>query len=348
MFGKRQKKLDPRVRFQHQSFTRKLDQARSYKREPTAIPEDWRGYILAKLGLNTRFSQAVSLVILLGLIYLVFIPNFLSAKTTKVQGLGDEDTKRIEADVATYFDNAPFYLAQRNLVFLSKNRLSRELLQDNKIYKVKQINKSLLSRTLTLTVEMKAPKYVAKRNNQVYSIYNDGSVQERLAVESDQWLTVNPGIIKIKDDNADSLSNDTVYLSEDLINSINQIFDQYKTATNNDINYFVIPSGTIMPLQPDDIVMFVKKPGNKADYKVIFDAQQNWEEAFAKLKLLFSQMPPDRYNKLVYVDLRFEDRAFLCLSDAPCAKEPEPPSLPPSPSTTESPTTSSTNPEIKN
>jgi hypothetical protein len=349
MFGKRQKKLDPRVRYQHQNFTRKLQQARGYKRESQPLPEDWRGYILTKLGLKTRFSQILSIIVLFGLIYLVFIPNFLSAKNTKVLGLGEEDTKRVEADVTTYLNDAPFYLAQHNLVFLSKGRLAQELLQDKKIFRVKEIKKSLLSRTVTVTVEMKAPHFVAKRNGQVYSIYNDGSVQEQLNLDASQWLTARPELVKIEDHNIDSIYPDQAYLSPDLINKINLIVERFKPAVNNEIDYFVIPANNNLPLQPDDVVVMVKKPNNKPDYKVIFDASQNWDEAFNKLTLLFSQMPVDRYNKLIYVDLRFADRAFLCLADALCAKEPEPLPPPDQPSSDlfniESP--SSTNPEIK-
>ncbi len=384
MFGfksSRSKKLDSRVRYQHQSFTKKLDQARNYKRTSEPVSEDKSFSLLSKLGLKTVFSKIVTGAILAGLIYLVFVPNFLSPRHIEVQGVGNDEAGQVRSSVEFYLDHAPFYAAQYNLIFLSKNSLEKSLLTNPKIYKVTGITKSIFHRRVSLTVEMKVQKYIVNRNNAIYSAYNDGSIQDRLNVDDvEKWLSLNLGTIKIKDNATEPLSPGVKYLGDELIDHINQLQDRFKPATNNEINYFAIPSlitaappiedsvatgtatqtfvppprqvSSVLPLQPDDIYVFAKKqttkPGGLPDYKVIFNAKGDLEPALSKLQLLFSQMAPDRYVRLFYVDVRFENRAFLCLTATPCAQEPStalPVIIQPPPTAPATSTSTATNPK---
>ncbi len=356
MFGRKtqKSKLDPRVRYQHQSFTKKLSEARSYKRTSDPVSED--GFtIWEKLGLSTRFSKAGAGVVVLGLIYLIFIPNFLSVKNIMVEGAGTDDASTVRAAAEFYINQAPFYAAQRNLIFLNKDKLRQALQTDPKIYKATTIKKNLFRRAVYLTVEMRTPKYVANRNNTVYVIYNDGIVQDRLNIDPAQWLSANPGTIKIKDETGDSLSPGTRYLSDNFLNQLNTINDLFNKITAHDIDYFSLPALVVLvepetetpvatdtlgetpaaptrtatsaalPLKPEEIDIFAKKKipnykGPAPDFMVKLDTKQDFNEVLNKLQLLLSQTPADRYNRLFYIDMRFADRGFVCLVNTPCAQ----------------------------
>ena len=77
MFGKKKTKLDPKVRYQHASFTRKLQQARTYQRSNRPVPDSDLEKFLQKVGLGKRINKILAVAILLCLVYLVYIPNFL-------------------------------------------------------------------------------------------------------------------------------------------------------------------------------------------------------------------------------------------------------------------------------
>lgn len=355
MFGKKQKKLDSRIRFQHQAFTRKLDQARGYKRQPQGPPSE--------PVLQSRRSQIIAAVAGAILVYLVFIPNFLSPKTVNIEGAGGDDANHVRSSVEGYFKNSPFYLAQNNLVFLNKSRLQAEMLEDSKVYKVSSIKKNFFRRSLTVVVELKAQKYIVNRGGTILGVYNDGIVQEQLSVEAEKWLELNPGSVKVKHDTTGYVAPNTKYFSDELMTFMDQLRAQLRSGNDSAIDYFAIPTlisaappveedlpvtasattaaittppvvakpvvqqpviNEALPLQPESLHVYVKRQGGKngsaSDIRVIFDTKQDIPQALAKLSLLFQQTPPERYSKFYYIDLRFENRAFVCLVDAVCAQ----------------------------
>jgi|GEM_PF-936107 len=358
MFGLKQKpkKLDSRIRYQHSEFTRKLDRARHYKRTPAPRSADEGGWdFLQKLGLKTRFSRVAALVVAAALVYLVFVPNFLSAKTIAVQGAGGDQAAAIRADVQSYINRAPFYNPQHNLVFLSPAALSRALLADPAVYKILSIKRNLLSRSITVSVQLKTQLYTVNSGGALYAVYNDGTVQSQLPADKPEaWLAQYPGTIKIKDDSrASSLSPGQKYLGDNLLAQLGQLQNNFQAVTSREIDYFEIPQVVVetqappaenppagqpdatpapetqtepaLPLAPVEIYVYAKKQipnykGPAPDFKVIFDATQgDFGDALNKLSLLLSQTAPDRYNKLVYIDMRFANRGFICLTNTPCA-----------------------------
>lgn len=360
MFGrKKPKKLDPRIRYQHTDFTRKLDRARHYKRAVKQSRESggFDSYnFLPALGLKTVLAQALAIVIAAGLVYLIFVPNFLSAKTINIQGASGDDAVYVRADVQNYIGGAPFYNPRQNLLFLSKSGLSHSLLGDSRIYKVTAIKKSFFHRSISVAVELKTQRFVVNRNNILYSVYNDGTVQDVITADPAQWLGLNPGTIKLKDDAPDPLSPGTKYLSDQFLGQLDRLIGRFTPVTGQDIDYFAVPTvigaapppqpladstatgsslitqppqpaTTIissLPLQPDEVDVLVRKKipnykGSAPDFKAMFDTSTDFETVLAKLQLLLSQMTPDRYNRLAYADMRFENRAFICLVGTACA-----------------------------
>ena len=88
------------------------------------------------------------------------------------------------------------------------------------------------------------------------------------------------------------------------------------------VSVYVGPSSTQMLPSRDIIVYTEKDPqGVYAPFKIILDIQSNIAETFERLQLLLSQQSPDRLKNLSYIDMRFKQKGFICLENAPCARE---------------------------
>lgn len=353
MFRKK-KRLDSRIRFQHQEFTRKLDQARHYKRTAQALPEQPSYNVLRWLGLKSLFSQIAVIVIAAGVFYLIFIPNFLSARTIKVNGASGDDASNVRTAVQSYIDSSPFFKAQHNLLFLNKTQLSQALALDPKVYKVSKVSKSVFGRSIGVEVELKSSKYLVNQQDHLFAVYNDGSVKETLTADVSKWLDT-PGLIKVKDDSNAAVDPGVKYFSPQLVSVLESLNERLKPESGLEVDYFGLPGETAaaptsapevstangdieapppvastageivkLPLDPINVNVYIKRQGSKqgdhnADIKLIFDTKQDLTKALQNLKLLLSQTASDRYNRLLYIDLRFPDRAFLCLINTTCA-----------------------------
>ena len=72
---------------------------------------------------------------------------------------------------------------------------------------------------------------------------------------------------------------------------------------------------------PNEIWLYVPKTAdlNGPTYTIRFDLTSDLADSLINLKALLEQMPPARKNALVYIDMRFKDKSFLCLVGSPCA-----------------------------
>jgi hypothetical protein len=293
-------------------------------------------------------------VILIGAAYLVYVPNFLSVKNIDVQGVGGSEQAEIAAHVNDYFSHIPFYNPQRNLIFLSKEQLNNYLLLDSRVYKVTSIKKKLFKRTLAVSVELKRRQFVVQQPNGYYAVFNDGVVEERLDRDPALWLSADPGALKIKDGARAEVDVNIKYFSDRFLAQLDVIQKEFKNLAEQEIEFIEIPalvsampkpvetqpdspsdegSGTVieqttakakLPLDPEDLHIVVKKAnykGSAPTYRLIVDRNQDLREVFSKLHLLMMQTAMDRYRNLYYIDMRFEDKGFICLISAPCARE---------------------------
>lgn len=325
LFGKKKKKLDARVRFQHSSFTKKLETARKYKRQTKAISDDRKFNFFRAIGLGKWWAKVLAVLVLGGLFYLVYIPNFLFFKTTTVNGADGELQKHVTSLTSSYFQERPFYNPQRNLVFLSGGSLSNYIIErDTRVSKV-AVKRSLFKRTLTVTVESKYVSYIVNRSTAIYGLYNDGTVKEAETGDPNNWLNDFPGTLKIKDAQSDGLNLDQQYFSPELMNVVFYLKEHFKEMTTQDISYIDLPK-QVHPL-PMQFVIHIRKtlpnlPASIADYQIIVDPKMDLQLVLEKLGLLLSQTAPDRYRVLKYIDMRFEEKGFVCLVNAPCAAQP--------------------------
>jgi hypothetical protein len=197
-FQKKKTKIDSKVRFQNRQFNQKLHQARTFKRSVRPIPESQLDKLLIKIGLGSRFTQAILILVILGFLYLIYLPNFLTVQKIVVQGVGGEEQKNAEQVIKNELDAAPFYNPQHNLLFLDAPKVTKAVLALNGINSVEKISKNFSDKSLIVQVTPKQEKFLLRDADRVFDVYNDGSLKGVAGLDRSGWESVhNPGMVKI-------------------------------------------------------------------------------------------------------------------------------------------------------
>lgn len=197
-FKKKKLKVDSKVRFQNRQFNQKLQEARTFKRTARPIPEGGFEKFLNNIGLGSRWKQIFLGLIILGAVYLIYAPNFLSLQTIRVEGLSESDTEKVQNAIADDLNKTPFYNPQRNLFFLSKDRVREVVMSLAAVDSIVGIHKDFEQKTLTVTLKSKYEKFLVRSADSVFDVYNDGLLKRVAGLNRDAWLeTKNPNMIKV-------------------------------------------------------------------------------------------------------------------------------------------------------
>lgn len=327
-----------KVRFQHGQFTKKLDQQRNFKRKVRFVPTNVFDRALAFIGLNNRWKQLLALVLLLALGYVMYAPNLLTVKTVRVGGASDELNLEMQEAVGAWLEDSPFYYPKNNILLFSSKKLKQHLLNDSRIYRVSNISKKLTDKSLAIELVPRSERFLVYTPERIYDFYNDGFFKAEAGLSVGQWRSeLASHLIKLKlPGNIDS--SQQFLFSEEWIGKFELI--QTKIAQLNLPRLEYIAFGpdrfesdaegnsrvvklSALPFQPDELSITLNRLNGGA-FDVILDPRSNLEEALMRLSLLYNQTQSDRLMKLKYIDMRLEERGFICLEDAVCAQNPEP------------------------
>ena len=338
MFKSSKPKFDSKVRFQHRSFTEKLKAAKEFKRTAHKAPETEQELILSGLGLDSWWSRILVGLGILGLIYIVYIPNFLFIKQIEVSGADGEVRDKIVKLTQDYFKSSRVYAPQRNVMFLNPETLTEYLLShDSQIQSIIKVTKDLGK--LDLAVELKQEKFELVTPNTSFILYNDGSLSRNLdGVLPEQ----KPSLIKIQTQAQLELNYDKLFFSKQTAESLVKIQTNFPTNKSFVIDYFELPvtdpisapqtsedgsesinlsPGVLAVLIPNEIVVYTKtaEKFNNKPFKIYFDASSDIEKAMTNFNALALQLSPAQVSSLAYIDMRFPDRSFVCQTSSPCA-----------------------------
>lgn len=252
-FNKKKPKLDAKVRFQHKQFTTKLDSARSYKRSSRAVPEAKWEKTLVSIGLSERWSQVAALFLLAGLLYLIYIPNFLSLQDIKISGLSDAQSNELESEIRKQIADAPFYDPQYNLVFLNQKLIARAVGNIPSIDYVATISKNYLNKSLTIDAASKYERFLVSSPLQVYDVYNDGTLKQIAGVSLADWEShQNEKMIKVKLHQKFNYSSNTDLFKQPLFNYISALSDNLSLLEGQKLAYLTFrePEKEVEPELP--------------------------------------------------------------------------------------------------
>lgn len=330
-FKPKQKKLDPKVRFQHRSFTQKLREAQTYKRQASQVPETEGEKVLVGLGLDSWVSRIVVGVGIAILVYLVYIPNFLFVNNIVVSGAEESLQNGLRDTVKNYFSDSPFYTAQRNVVLLNIDDLRDYILKhDKNVWQVHEIKKDL--GTLDLQVSFKRDRFVLETPNGQYVLYNDGTAVKQRDLNDQTEL------VRISTTATSPVRLGEDYLSPQILKAIELVQDNLERTTKLPVDYYELPStitdlnqdddleaGPLSVLVPNELIVHIKASETEKHvkpFKIYFDASSDLDKALQNLTALIVHMNPAQVSALYYIDMRFPERGFSCAKQAPCAVEP--------------------------
>lgn len=304
------KKLDSRVRFQNQGFQKQLDKQRNYKRGKKTFPQtDW-GVFLSKIGLGSIITRLLVCLILLLLVYLVYIPNFLFIKTIQINGITQPKRTEIQKVVESYL-NKKLPWPQKNLLLLSTTGLENYLLKNNQsILRVEKISKSYFN-SLIINVVPRQDTFIIQSNNSSFGMANDGLITKIIYSDTNATSSLPSALVLIKLTNNESLYVGQQAMGPESATTLKQFYDQSQEILKYPLSYFELTS-----LHDTDISAVIK---NK--FTIKFNVKTNFVELARRLKLLFSQFSDQEVSSLEYIDMRYEDRGYVCHKFQPCVGE---------------------------
>lgn len=240
-FKKKKPKIDPKIRFQNRQFNQKLHEARTFKRTAKPIPEGSFDRFLKRIGLGSRWMQALVVLLFLGVVYVVYAPNFLTIQIIRVEGLSDEQRELAETAIEDSLNKTPFYNPQRNLFFLSKDRVNRAVMSVPGVDLVEKVSKNFGQKTLTVIVKAKHERFLVRSNDQIFDIYNDGTLKGQAGLSRDAWAGVqNPGMAKV-DLGANVPSQETrQFFSPESVEYMIRLQEALKGIVGSPLAYFSI------------------------------------------------------------------------------------------------------------
>lgn len=256
--------------------------------------------------------------------YIFFIPNFLFIRTVLVTGGSQELQTQVQGQVQNYVaHNRINLLPQKNLLFFKPEPLREFLLATNpSVYQVKKIDKKYWH-TVEVEIVPRSPTYLLQSPRGTFIVSNDGVVLSAVNGPLDA-----AGFLVVTTNSPEEVMLGKPYFSEPLLQILAVIPEQVaekislRVHSVELVSVYVGPSSTQMLPSRDIIVYTEKDPqGVYAPFKIILDIQSNIAETFERLQLLLSQQSPDRLKNLSYIDMRFKQKGFICLENAPCARE---------------------------
>ncbi len=298
MFFSKNKKTDSKIRFQQTGFRKQLQSARGYKRPGMKNP------VLVNI-----WPKVIAMVAILGLIYLIYIPNFLFIKHINVNGVGDQDKQQIIDLSNEYLKQQPFK-AQGNWIFLDQDSLAKYIEEkSSQITKIESIKKKF-SNTLNITVIPRTTAFNVTTPLQQLLVSNDGLVSQDITSLGTSTPAQTSGLTAITIDTASSTYVGNKIFSDSLIEAINTLKDLTHNQLKLSLNYFEVQS-----LPSMDITEYLND-----GFKVMFNRGLNLQESVNQLQLLLSNMQDSQKKTLYYIDMRFDGKGFVCYKNTACVQ----------------------------
>ncbi len=308
MWFKNQKKPSSKVRFQHQHFKKQLQDARDYKRHVRQSDQNLFQTFLYKIGLGGIWARISVAVVIFVTLYLAFIPSFLTIKEIQINGGPINIQNNAGGSARAYFKKNALF-AQNNLLFLSKKRLKDYLLKNNKnIFRIDSIEKKF-PHELIINLQPRVAKYLIESTNKNLIVSNDGLIMGQS--DSPVASSTESGLISFKI---------SAGLSGTLFEKIfdEKFLEELQTLSLNlpEITGSHISSFSAEGLNEPDLEVYID-PG----YKILFDLKPDLDLTLKRLKILLQQISPADTAKLYYIDVRIQNRGYICFKKTACAIE---------------------------
>lgn len=285
-------------RYYTQDFKQKLDRARKFKRSEKK--SNSRRYYSIK----TFFASLI-----IGLfVYLSYFSGFLQIQTVKTEGI---PVKTVETALNSY-KLANKWWPRTNIVFLHKNKFSQYLTgYDHNILSVDSIKKKFPA-TILIKGTTRLPAVAFYSEEKVYYVSLDKKIMSQAIVQN---ATSSPGAaevllnIRLTQPSENFEKNLGTALMD--LKSLKTFSKKTEKILGSDLFYLEIKT-----LDSLGGTFFFKN-----GHKLKIEFSQNLEKITVQIQNLYGQITSEQKNNLKYVDLRIENKAYICYKNTVCAED---------------------------
>ena len=263
----------------------------------------WETFV-EKIGLGSWKIRLFLTGFLLGLAYLIWIPNFLYVKSFEITG-GNLKHEAQHRETTAFFLGSGRLWPQKNLALLSTGRLKQKLLGEPWVISVKSIKKIWPNR-LKIELEERREYALLESQGKKYVFSNDGHNLSPLEASS------SPAEILINLKTPEEIKPEQE-LSGELLGFIGLLQNKIPEICHSTVMFY-----TIHPMTNPDL-----EAETAAGYRLIFDTSYDNTENLGNLSVLMDKLSPDEKNRLFYVDLRIKNKAFVCFKGTSCTQSQE-------------------------
>lgn len=308
MFDLRPRGPDKLTRFRRPEFQEKLKKARRFQRKVEPQAKGVGNQLLQRIGLHGHFARwAVFFFLLLIVYFLTISPVFLVKEAVLVSpGIPPEEINRVLGVMA---QKRKYLIPTNHILFINERNLTVSL-QDNfpEIRRITSMRR-ITHNKIEIEIEERKAFYVWQTSDSYYLLDQDGIVFQKL-LNYDPLIY--PEILIVDRTAKDVGTGDRLGIPKILnfVSTLKELWPEIIHETNF-VSLTVPGSATL------DILV---RTGT--GFQVYFDLGRSVKTQLRNLNLLLtSEIKPETYSGLSYIDLRLPDTAYYCYRDAPCAFE---------------------------
>ena len=315
-------------RFLQATYIQKIREASQHKR--SANPLTPKRIFLRKIGLGNIFSWLLVVGLFSGLIYLSFFPNYFSVKKIVLHGGTATLRTQVTNDINGFLNRRRFSILRGDSYFwLDSDGLKKFLASaDPELESTTSFVKHLPD-SLDVYLVQRNISYEIMTNNGVWSAFSDGKINERLeAISSstpDRLDVVIPrdvefsvGIPFVDSTTLSSISHTKTAIEKRLKLSVYYLYLPPFQSDN------LIPSTSIVSVLKDRIApnesVWVVGNEQNPHFMLILNHLIDYNQVVAKLNNLLGETSQARFLQIRYIDMRLEERGYICLIESPCSK----------------------------
>lgn len=287
---------------------------------------------LQKIGLAGLATQIGLAGLLIFLCYVLYVPNPLFVRKVYFEGMSIQHQTAAENSVKKYFLQKPWYNPSFNMLFINQNSLANFVAKEVPVVsKIEKIDKNWKERTIEVEIIEKYERYLVVRPEDRLVLYNDGTVAGSLGkLEGD--LPQSGSVVSVSVNDRSKVDISSQYFDQNIIDFIENSAVMLPEYTGQNFMYFKVflsdqeqgESNEFFKLWNKAALeaVLAKKPeagkSNPAVMRIVLEPGLDLASTAERLKLLLEQTTPDRYRNILYVDMRLQNRAYLCLINTPC------------------------------
>ncbi len=345
LFQKKQTRKRAPSRYVQKAFQGKVVQASKYQRKTSGFSRNLQLFSAAYAQLPKKLILGVC-VACAGIGLVLFYPKLFFVQQVEVSGLPEQWSPELQGQIARFVSEKRFaVIPGQNLLTLDSVGLQAYIPTVNThVAKVVEIKKQW-PRGLIVTVLPRVPAYAWSILEQTVVVSNDGRILPANEVSAAAALVPVSGDVGV----APVMGEE--FVSGQLLSALEGIRTDF-VRTSGVTGVAAVKVVPLLPEQKEDdqvssaaslqvavpeyapavlsnttrVVSYeihvLTAPDSKRgvpQFTVYLDAGVPVQPALEKLGILLEKQPLERLRELVYVDMRFAARAYICVRSASCA-----------------------------